>query len=140
MNQFALFALVAALATAAAAPSADARVDAGMINRIAQADADGDGAVTRAELITFRNAQFERMDRNGDGFLSRADAPRFAGRSLPGFDVAGMVEQFDANHDGFVSRAELASGPTPAFDFADRNQDQIVTEAERQTAATAARR
>lgn len=138
MNKVILIAVFAALAPVAGAYAQT--VDPAMIERIARADANGDGAVTRPEFLAFRNNQFQRLDRNRDNYLSRADTPRFAGRSLVGFDVGSMVQQFDANNDNRVSRAELASGPTPAFDLADQNRDQVVTQTERQAAVAAARR
>jgi len=133
--------LIAVFVALAQATSANAQtVDPSMIERIARADSNGDGVVARAEFLTFRNSQFQRLDRNGDNYLSRADTPRLAGRALAGVDVASIVEQFDANNDSRVSREELASGPTPAFDLADQNQDQVVTQTERQAAVAAARR
>lgn len=48
-------------AAAAAQPSPDK-----LLSRLDEADANGDGAVTRAELESHRAAQFERLDRNKD--------------------------------------------------------------------------
>jgi len=122
--------------TAASAQAVDGRV----LERIRHADADGDGAVTRAEFVAYRASQFQTLDRNHDSTLSVADAPRFAGRAPMGIDVAAMTAQFDANGDGRVSQAEYVNGPTPAFDQADANHNQIVTRAELDAAVATARR
>jgi hypothetical protein len=115
-------------------------VSIAMIDRIAQADQNCDGAVTRAEFTAWRTGQFARIDRNGDGFLSAADQLRgFAGRNPLGIDIAAMTTQFDTNRDGRVSAQEFQTGPTPAFDTADANRDNTVTRAE-MDAARAARK
>ncbi|MEM9168263.1 MAG: EF-hand domain-containing protein [Pseudomonadota bacterium] len=87
-----------------------------------RADANGDGALTLAELREFRTRTAERLDRNGDGFISSADAPRR--RAARGRFDGRMDEirtQFDANGDGRVSVAEFVDGPTAGFDRADAN-------------------
>jgi len=104
---------------------------ADMARRILEADADGNGQVTRAEFLAYRGQQFARFDRNGDGFITMDDVPRLlAGRFEP--RVQAMRQQFDANHDGRISRDEFVRGPTPGFDLADANHDNIVSTAEAQ--------
>jgi Ca2+-binding EF-hand superfamily protein len=46
-----------------------------MAGRLMEADANHDGLVSRAEFHLWRQSQFLRIDRNGDGFLSREDVP-----------------------------------------------------------------
>ena len=100
-----------------------------LIGRIAQADTNGDGQITRAELIAYRAGQFSRLDRNGDGFIDTNDVPGMvASRFEP--RIRQMNAQFDANHDGRVSRDEFVNGPTLGFDMADANHDGVVTQAE----------
>lgn len=111
-------------AQAAAAPDA-----AQLIERIMQADTNGDGQVTRAELIAYRAQQFARFDRNGDGYIDRNDVPAImASRFEPRLNQ--MLAQFDANHDGRASREEFVNGPTPGFDMADANHDGLVVPTE----------
>jgi len=62
------------------------------------ADTDGDGAVSRAELIASVDKRFAKMDANGDGQLSKAD--REARR-------AARFAKMDTNGDGGVSQAEM---------------------------------
>lgn len=44
--------------------------DGGMLRA---ADSDGDGVITRAEMIAGANAHFVKMESNGDGQISRAE-------------------------------------------------------------------
>lgn len=66
-------------------------------------DADGNGAISRAEAQAGAERMFARMDANGDGKLDAAD--REARRNA-------RFDRMDANKDGQVSRAEFAAmGP-----------------------------
>lgn len=95
------------------------------------ADADGNGVVTRAEFLHYRDANFDRLDRNGDGVVSPADAPRLASARPEAFArLTGALGGADRNGDGAISRAELAQAPPVMFDRADANSDGQVTTAE----------
>ena len=61
-------------------------------------DADGDGAITRAEMQQHGAQMFARMDANGDGRLDQAD--REAHRQA-------MFARADADGDGELSQAEM---------------------------------
>jgi len=130
----ALSVLAPGLANAAPAPMARGG-DA--LARLKEADANRDGSVSRAELLSYRTGQWSRFDRNEDGYFSREDLPAFLRDRWDGGKLAEMRQSFDANRDGRISRAEFTRGPTPAFDLADANGDGRVTEAELR-AATAA--
>ena len=117
------------LAPVANAQSANEPDKATMIERIMQADANGDGQVSRAEMIAWRAQQFSRLDRNSDGFIDMKDVPGLmASRFEP--QIKQLNSQFDANHDGRVSREEFVNGPTPVFDLVDANHDGVVTKDE----------
>jgi len=121
-------AMILAAAPALAQPSAGS-----MIERLKEADANGDGAITREEFLNYRAAQFDRLDRNHDGVLTADDRPRMAG--FGGGQTRGsMLEQFDANQDGRVDKSEYVNGPTPLFDRIDANHDGVITAAELQAA------
>ncbi len=132
--------LIAALASALAAPAFAQAPDASrMIERLREADANNDGVVSRAEFASHRASQFTRFDRNGDGYLTDDDIPRFAARRGGAMNPETMIEQFDSNSDGRVSQSEFANGPTPAFDRVDSNGDDRATEAEFTAALETAR-
>lgn len=115
------------------------------------ADANGDGAITRAEATSAVTAHFDKVDTNKDGkvtrdemdaarkahraavmarFGDRGDRPhghhgmRHGGRGGPG----GMLAHLDADRDGKLSRAEFDA----PFDRMDTNRDGFVDAAERQ--------
>lgn len=120
-------ALVATMALYATPYPALAQDGARMAEQLRQADANNDGAVSRAELQAYRAGQFDRLDRNGDGVLTDSDMPRFAKIRER---IEARIAAFDTNGDGRITRAEFTGGPTVAFDRADTNKDGLVTNAE----------
>lgn len=99
------------------------------------ADTNRDAAVTRAEFVQNRDANFGRLDRNGDGVVSPADFPRLASRRPEAY--ARLTEALggaDRNGDGAISRGELAQAPPVMFERADANHDGRVTQAEYEAA------
>ena len=70
-------------------------------------DANHDGQITADELRAFhqgqRAAHFKKLDADGDGRISRAEA-----QSAP--RLAEHFDQLDANKDGFLTPDELAAG------------------------------
>lgn len=103
-------------------------------------DADGDGAVTRAEAARVPASVFALLDRNADGRIDRAEAgpprpARRAGDAGPGMGpeptpeqrLARLKEAFgrrDANGDGTLAGDEL---PERMREAADADQDGKVT-------------
>ena len=75
-----------------------------------QLDLDGDGSVTRAELERLPEARFAEADANGDGVLSaeemlaQAETQAEARRARM---VERMIERADTDGDGAVSLAEM---------------------------------
>ncbi len=134
--------LVPALALPARAQEADpdiARTDPGAA-LFDEADADGDGAVTREELQALRAARAAALDTDGNGTLSAAELVAFMSaeeqRRIER-RVAAMMERFDADGDGELGAAELAAGhgmgmgmAGQMFDRADADGDGTVTRAE----------
>lgn len=102
------------------------------------ADADGDGVITRGEFAAARLARFSKMDRNHDGAVSKADFKRivrFRPEAAERLDT--LIAEADANRDGKATRAEMAAAPMPIFDRADTNRDSRVDKAERAAIAAA---
>lgn len=98
-----------------------------MIEQMERADSNGDGAVSRAELLTYRADQFDRIDRNDDGILNNSDMPPIARIRER---IQTQLAAFDRNGDGNITRSEFTRGPTVVFDRADTNGDGLVTQAE----------
>jgi Ca2+-binding EF-hand superfamily protein len=125
MRVFALFIPLLIVTPGHAQPS-----DVTLISRIRGADANRDGTITKPELIAYRAANFGRIDRNNDGYLTDSDIPAFLrGRGGP-IDLESLRSQFDANRDGKISRDEFATGPTLVFDRADADRNCQLTTAE----------
>lgn len=115
-----LLALAIALPTTAA-------VRPDLEDMLQKADLNGDGAITRGEFREHRNRQFDRFDRNEDGFLSANDLPRRPRRGGGGGGRMGeLVANFDRNRDGRLSHAEFVEGPALGFERADANRDNLV--------------
>lgn len=104
--------------------------DSRMIEAMERADLNGDGLVSRDELIRYRATQWDRMDRNGDGYFAQDDLPGFLRDRWNSGRLADLRAGFDRNGDGRISRQEFVDGPTRAFDMADANGDGRVSQAE----------
>ena len=93
-------------------------------------DADGDGRISKAEYIAYRDQEFARFDRNGDGVLGPVDFPRASSyqRALGTLDE--RISAADRNGDGQLSREELHNAPTIAFDKADTSKNGYLSPSE----------
>lgn len=102
-----------------------------------QADANGDGVVTRQEFDANRTTTFARLDSNNDGALTREEMR--AGRSNRGARGHGRhhgggmhsLANADANSDGNITREEFLARPTQMFDRLDANHDGVIQASER---------
>lgn len=96
-------------------------------------DRNGDGVISIAEYRDLQFARWPQLDRNGDGFLTLDDFPRFAaGRARR---LLAEIANVDANGDGRISRDEFIHGPAPLFQRADQNANGSLTRAELEAAA-----
>ena len=131
---------IVTLATFAAAttgvPASAQRFGGG--DHFADADANGDGTITREEFAAARARSFDKLDRDGDGVVRKGDFSRLA-KFKP--DAAQrlqrMIDAADSNHDGKVTRDEFAAAPAPMFDRADTNGDGVLSKAEADAARSA---
>jgi hypothetical protein len=112
--------LAVILAGGALVSPAAARARPDPMEILEQADANRDGAVSRAEFLAARRSRFVKMDRNGDGYFSMDDVPRIA-RKRADDRIGQLISSFDANRDGRLSPGEFVDGPTRLFDLADRD-------------------
>jgi Ca2+-binding EF-hand superfamily protein len=82
-----------------------------LLQLLREADTDHDGQVTLQEFLAARPEltadDFTRLDLNGDGILTRADAPD--GQLDPVQALLGLLRETDANGDGVVTFEEAAA-------------------------------
>jgi Ca2+-binding EF-hand superfamily protein len=87
-----------------------------------------DGKVSLAELQAWRDAQFEALDTNHDGFLNREELmsgkTRFARKILQNYDL------IDSNQDQKLSREEFRAAGRRRFFRFDGNRKGYLTEKE----------
>jgi hypothetical protein len=139
MRMFVMTAALLTMAAPALAP-AFAQGGGGMLDRLLAADANRDGAITRAEARAAREQGFRRLDANNDGFISAEEREQMAaaaaakGRGKGGGGGGGG--QADANGDGKISRDEFLASPMPGFDRLDANNNDVVDASEIETART----
>lgn len=115
--------------TLAAQPSPEAL--AKVSEMMAEADLNGDGKTTRAELNQHRAQMFAKLDRNEDGTIDNRDSPKIplAKRKFePAFEQVKSI--FDSNKDGRVTLDEWNRSDPDIFALLDANEDGVVTRAE----------
>jgi hypothetical protein len=88
-------------------------------------DRNRDGRIAAREWY-FDTESFNRSDRNRDGFLTRAE---FLGTSTIDDDRDDRFDNLDADNNGRVERFEW-HGSGEAFEWLDRNRDDVLTRAE----------
>jgi hypothetical protein len=105
-------------------------------SRHPQADANGDGIITREEAKGHRRleANFDELDTNKDGQLDAAElnSGRDAMRAQRQAEATQRWQAADKDGDGALSREEAAGMPGVAtrFDEVDANKDGKVERAE----------
>jgi Ca2+-binding EF-hand superfamily protein len=113
--------IICLAAMAASSANAASRAPGAALDK---ADADHDGYVTRDEFKASRAAQFERLDRNGDGVVTLSEFPRLARSNRPKAQaLKTVITHGDRDGDGRVTQAEFVDGLAPMFDRADRDRD-----------------
>lgn len=97
------------------------------IDPIAQADRNGDGSVTKQELLDMRAASFARLDQNGDGFIDAKDSPPMGPAKKQFEGIFAQIKLADADLDGRVSKQEMLGASTPLFDVADKDRNGVLS-------------
>ncbi len=127
-----LFATVALALAAAGAAVAQQPTATDQPARHGKLDANGDGAIDRAEAAAMPRLaeRFDELDKNKDGRLTADERPQH-GRWHRGHGGRGMMK-LDTDKDGRVSKAEAAADPKFAERFAqmDANGDGYVDRAD----------
>ncbi|MBO0725225.1 MAG: EF-hand domain-containing protein [Blastocatellia bacterium] len=90
--------------------------------RMKRMDTNNDGVISRDEWKG-KPEGFDKIDKNGDGSLTREELEAAARRQ------AGRFDQMDTNNDGRISRDEW-KGPPKRFDRLDVNGDGVLTKEE----------
>ncbi len=125
---------VAAVGGAAFAASGPHRGDRGaaLFERF---DADGDGAISRAEVDATHKARFMEADANGDGAVDLKELTTAMTKRAEEH-AARMMERADANADGRIDPDEADHGRrhTRFFDRLDADGDGMITKAEAEEA------
>ena len=102
----------------------------------AQADLDHDGKITKSEAQAHRGTMFDKMDADGDGFLSDDEKRlmhrkhQFGRRMHHAQNRMMHKKALDTDKDGSISQAEFMAGPSPFFDRMDTNKDGTISVAE----------
>ena len=120
---------VLVLAAAAALASGHAFAQDGAPMGPPKFDANGDGAISKAEAAKFPRLaeRFDQLDKNKDGKLTGDEQPR-RGAGQRGERIAAL----DTNKDGRISKAEAQADKPFATRFAqlDANKDGYLDRAE----------
>src|ERR1044071_1053613 len=92
-----------------------------------RADANGDGSITRAEMLDARAKLFSPRDRNGDGHIDAGDVPsRAAARPRVASGMTKLRQLLDSNGDGKVSKQEFIDGGLAIFTRADTDHNDTL--------------
>jgi hypothetical protein len=110
--------------------SATASAYAQSMERLAEADTNGDGNIEWQEMLDMRAGIFARLDRNGDGYADSKDAPRMGPGKSRFNEAMSNVKGADANKDGRISKSEMLDAPAPLFAEGDTNGDKVLDAAE----------
>jgi Ca2+-binding EF-hand superfamily protein len=78
-------------------------------SRFARLDRNGDGRVTRFEVPTMDKARFARFDRNVDGAFTRAELAVVM-RAQVGRRCATLLARYDIDGDGVLTLADVREG------------------------------
>lgn len=123
-----------------------ADLETSIATRFNNFDQNGDGLLDTAEVAAAQSTvlqqratlqqqrlekRFEQLDTNKNDQLSLAEFKAAAAPVRASQTPAQLTAQLDSNKDGYVSLQEFGAVPLERFDKADRNNDGVITAAER---------
>lgn len=117
--------------TAALPEIGPAAVGQDLRRRFAEADRNGDGKLSREEAPGLLGQSFDRIDANADGSIDEPEVRQFLNsmQSATG-GLRRLIEQADRDGDGKVSREEAPERIRAGFDRLDANGDGVLDEQE----------
>ncbi|MFN3745442.1 MAG: hypothetical protein ACK4TL_12120 [Hyphomicrobiaceae bacterium] len=87
---------------------------------------DKDGGISLDEVIRVAGERFDRMDRNKDGTLDRADREALA-KEMIDYRVKRVLHRFGATAEGKITREQAFKVAGEMFDRLDRNKDGKIS-------------
>src|SRR5690606_6758735 len=96
------------------------------VKKFEKLDANGDGKITKAEAGNMPERRFAKLDANNDGAITAAERDASTGKASNGKRVGKHFGKLDTNADGKVTKSELQAA-RHHFDKLDANADGIVT-------------
>lgn len=88
--------------------------------------------ITLDQFLARQSGRIMAADTDGDGRVSKAEMMAMPTRG--GHDPSRMFDRMDANHDGYLDRAEIRAALTRRFQRMDKNGDGVLTPDERMAA------
>lgn len=89
-----------------------------------------DGAITREDVLAAGDRQFDRLDRNKDGMVDKADMDALR-KETADYRVKRFIHHFGADKDGRVTREQFQAKAAERFARMDLNNDGSVSRDER---------
>jgi hypothetical protein len=107
-------------------------VQAGDKGHQLRADVNGDGVISRAEMIEHRQQSFTRMDLNGDSYMTREEIAEFKAKMRAARETKEQdrFDRADSNKDGKVSSAEFSESTALMAQRLDSDGDGNISRAE----------
>jgi Ca2+-binding EF-hand superfamily protein len=104
--------------------------------RFAERDTNKDGKLSKQELARMPGDWFERLDLNGDGFVTPDEMKEAHAAMKEGFEKgmaergAGMFDKLDTDKNGAVDKNEIAAHAKQRFDKLDADKNGVLSKDE----------
>ena len=98
-----------------------------LLEHAAELDVNGDGAVSKKEMLDEAEKAFGLYDQDNDGELAPSE---LKGRGIAKSTMGGFIklhaEELDTNNDGTITQKEMLDETAKLFDKSDKNRDGKV--------------